>query len=132
MKGFFQAAFVLFAVLFGSVEASAQQSLTFVIRNETTGVINYKLWSANRNQVWPGARTMYGLDYKGDQRSNKIACRPGETICYGAWFRDNPKITWGAGLTGKGKCASCCFVCNGTATAPKILTYTPRQGGFGR
>jgi hypothetical protein len=132
MTRWFHSAFLLMAVAFGAAEAAAQQSLTFVIRNETNGVINYKLWSASRNNVWPGADTMYGMDYKGDQRSTKISCIQGETICYGAWFRHDPKITWGAGPTGKGRCSDCCYICNGTTTTTRVLTYVPRQSGFGR
>lgn len=132
MKRFCQSILLLFAILFGAAEASAQQTLTFVIRNETTSGIDYKLWSQNRNQVWPGARTAYGLNFKGDQRANKLACVRGETICYGAWFRNNPKIFWGAGPTGKGRCTTCCYVCNGSTTGAKILTYSPKQRAFGR
>ena len=132
MKRVLQSLFLMFAVVFGAAEASAQQSLTFVVRSQTDGVINYKLWSQNRNHVWPSVRNAYVLNHRGDQRSNRLNCVAGETICYGAWFRNNPKIVWGAGTDGRKRCTSCCFVCNGTATAPKILTYTPRQGGFGR
>ncbi|MDP2356616.1 MAG: hypothetical protein Q8M31_11230 [Beijerinckiaceae bacterium] len=129
---FLRSVFLLLAVVFGAAEAAAQQTLIFVVRNETNSVINYKLWSQSRNIVWPGANTMYSTDFKGDQRSNRISCIQGESICYGAWFRNNPKIVWGAGTTGKGRCADCCYICNGERTKTKVLTYTPAQQGFGR
>ena len=132
MRRFVQSAFLLMAVLFGAAEAAAQQSLTFVVRNETNAVVNYKLWSATRNHVWPSSSSAYVMNFKGDQRSTRINCIPGEKICYGAWFRQNPNIIWGAGTTGKGRCADCCYTCNGTATKVKVLTYVPRQSGTGR
>lgn len=129
---FSQSILLLLAILFGAAEASAQQTLTFVIRNQTASEIDYKLWSQNRNQVWPGVQKTYGLNFRGEQRTNKIACVHGDTICYGAWFRNNPKITWGAGRTGKARCTTCCYVCDGSTTSAKVLTYTPKQKPFGR
>jgi hypothetical protein len=131
MKHLLQSACVLLTLFVAMGQASAQ-SLTFVIRNEANGVVDYKLWSQNRNNVWPDARNVYGLNHRGDQRSTRISCVRGETICYGAWFRNNPKITWGAGVNGKARCASCCYVCNGSTTSVKTLTYSPRQNSFGR
>jgi len=131
MKHLLQSACVLLTLFVAMADASAQ-SLTFVVRSETNGLIDYKLWSQDRSHVWPSVRNVYGLNHRGHQRSTRINCIRGERICYGAWFRNNPKLTWGAGSTGKARCTSCCYICDGTTTRVKVLTYTPRQQSFGR
>src|SRR6266851_6389585 len=70
--------------------------------------VQFKLYSNDRNHVWPSASTAWDLD---DYASHtvRINCIRGELICYGAWETGNDTVYWGAA----------------TATANTVTTAAP-------
>ena len=72
--------------------------------------VQFKLYSNDRNHVWPSASTAWDLD---DYASHTvhINCITGERICYGAWQTGNSNIYWGGGYGNRQHCDNCCAVC---------------------
>jgi hypothetical protein len=118
MKKSFSLALVL--LLFAQSAAFAA-SMTWRIRAFDKYAVDVKVFSKNRNNVWPSSTTVWTLkDYK--VHAIKISCIAGEKVCYGAFVRGNPKKYWGVGPTGKAGCANCCYTCtDGTATPVQSL-----------
>lgn len=100
------------AVGFGTRQAPAQNGVvTFKFTNEAKYTIYMKMYSQNRNHVWPSDSTHYVLD-DSDERTARLACRVGEKICYGGAYRtDGTGSYWGTGYKGNKACRGCCLTC---------------------
>lgn len=112
--------FAVVAILGVALGSSAQtqqnsSSLTFRIKSDYQYKVQLAFFSQDRNHVWPGKGNAYNLD---DSKVHdiKLACQPGESICYGGWVNGDSKLYWGRGATGKLKCESCCYACNNNMT----------------
>lgn len=100
----------LVLALFCFQEAALAASMTWRFRAYDRYQVDVKMWSKNRNNVWPSSTTVWTLkDF--NVHSLKITCVAGEKICYGATQRGNSKKYWGVGGNGKLGCANCCFTC---------------------
>ena len=87
-----------------------ENTATFVVHNKDRYAVSIAFFSQTRSGiVWPQAGHHWTL-----QRDNtyKLACKPGEKICYGAW-REYQTLYWGAGQGNEG-CDSCCLTCGGS------------------
>lgn len=75
----------------------------------------------NRARRWPGSNRSYILA-AGDFQQYRLACEPGEEICYSAWVSGNLlNPYWGAGPHAREACQLCCFSCSGGRAAPIAL-----------
>jgi len=113
---------LLLAILvFLAAKPAEAETLTFQFRSEHPNIVDLELYSDNRaNHVWPGHDRVYVLDdYK--RQSIGISCQRGEKICYGAWVRNRTGTYWGVGYQNSTRCASCCYVCDGTRTEVIVL-----------
>jgi hypothetical protein len=104
------------------IEADAQKKLrqyrdhtvTVTIRNSSfdPAYIRYFRMS-NRRIWWPDGGKAYFAPKDGQPRSATLACKKGETICYGAWAQINDEFYWGVGSLARQGCDDCCFACGG-------------------
>lgn len=95
---------------FGWTSFASATSMTWRFRAFDKYQVDVKMWSKNRNNVWPSSTTVWTLkDF--NVHSLRITCVSGEKICYGAFVRGNSKKYWGVGANGKLGCANCCFTC---------------------
>jgi hypothetical protein len=107
---------LLIAMIFTQSSAFAD-SMTWKIRAFDRFAVDVKLFSKNRNNVWPSSTTVWTLkDFK--VHDIKITCVSGEKICYGAFVRGNSKKYWGVGSNGKAGCKSCCYTCSNGFVTP--------------
>src|SRR6266478_9153506 len=70
--------------------------------------VQFKLYSNDRNHVWPSSSTAWDLDDYASH-TERITCIRGELICYGAWETGNDTVYWGVA----------------TATANTVTTAAP-------
>ena len=101
---------ILVSSLIEPVPASAQTlEWTFVRQHHRT--IHFKLYSRNRDFVWPDRSNHWVLnDFS--PHTVRVNCYAGETICYGAWDAFKENVHWGAGRGGQRGCPNCCITCN--------------------
>jgi hypothetical protein len=73
-------------------------------------IVHVNFHAKQRNWKWPAGREVYIL--KDSQfHTFRISCTPGEKICYGAGRSGNYAKYWGAGISGRNGCSSCCMQC---------------------
>lgn len=120
---------VLFLVGWALPAGAATQTWKFWNGTTTRSKIEIKLYSQNRDFVWPSRTTVWPLTNQ-NPMTLTIQCSPGEKICYGG-MAPGTTSTWGAGANGKANCTACCYICDG-ATITKNLTGTPRPRALGR
>ena len=96
-------------------DAQAQNGVvTFKFTNNANYTIYMKMYSQNRNHVWPDVSTHFILD-DNQERIARLACQVGENICYGGGYStDGTGTYWGTGYQGNKGCRGCCLTC-GTA-----------------
>ena len=113
--GILFAVVAILGVALGSSAQTQQNSITFRIKSDYQYKVQIAFFSQDRNHVWPGRGNAYNLD---DSKVHevKLACQPGESICYGGWVTGNAKLYWGRGSDGKLKCESCCYTCSNNMT----------------
>jgi hypothetical protein len=70
----------------------------------------FKLYSNDRNNVWPSSSTAWDLDDYASH-TERITCIRGELICYGAWETGNDTVYWGGGYGNRQHCDNCCATC---------------------
>ena len=85
--------------------------LTFTFTNDAPYTILMKMYSQDRNWVWPSGTTHYLLD--DDQaKSARIACTVGEKVCFGGGYNESDSTRWwGVGYRGNKSCTNCCLIC---------------------
>jgi hypothetical protein len=77
--------------------------------------------AGDKSRVWPENGQVYILS-DSNVHDYRLACEPGESICYGAWVNGGPLSPyWGAGYNGREGCRNCCFTCPTGETSPIVL-----------
>lgn len=114
-------AIAILAILSIGLASSAQtqqqnQSITFKFKAASKQKAQVAFFAQDRNHVWPGGGNAYNLD-DSQVHEIKLACRPGEKICYGGWATGNARIYWGRGAEGKQRCENCCYACSNNTTS---------------
>ena len=107
------------AVLETTLDVLATTTYTFVVRSSHPNVVNFELYSTDRNVVWPGGGETYYLD-DGDPIYIDIACQVGETVCYAAWVGGDEDQYWGAGPDHDENCSDCCYTCRTNRSTEEI------------
>ena len=94
--------------------------LVWRIKSEHPNQVSVEFYSQDRKHVWPGDGDVYVIkDW--DTHTYSLSCNYGETICFGAWIRNDSSTYWGAGYDGAEGCESCCFVCGYGETKTQVL-----------
>jgi hypothetical protein len=91
------------------------EQMTVVIRNSHPYEVQLEMYSEDRNVAWPGGGEVYVLD-DSETKQITLACRSGESICYGAWLTGDGDTYWGVGPDNSHSCSDCCYVCDGSQT----------------
>ncbi|MFQ5564891.1 MAG: hypothetical protein ACE5EU_00805 [Paracoccaceae bacterium] len=92
-----------------ATQASAAE-LVWRFQSEHPNWVSLEFYSQDRNHVWPGGGDVYVIkDW--DTHRYSLSCNYGETICFGAWVRNDSNTYWGAGYDGVEACDACCAVC---------------------
>jgi hypothetical protein len=89
---------------------AAAADMTWTMNSGKPYQIDMKFFSRDGDRVWPGNNDVYVLP-RHATRTYTLACRPGATICYGAWPDDGPPKHWGVGRSVNNACSNCCYVC---------------------
>ncbi len=79
--------------------------------------IEYRFFDKTNDLVWPGSSTVYYTSYYNTTYTNRLECRTGAKICYGAKTGNS---YWGIGINGTEGCTDCCTTCT-TATVANRL-----------
>ena len=104
-----------------SSRPAAAVDMTWTMTSTYDYKVSLAFYSQSGNRVWPGGGEVYVLT---DSRAHRftLACRPGETICYGAWPTGGATSKyWGVGRDNAQRCRTCCYVC-GEANPTRELT----------
>jgi hypothetical protein len=92
-----------------TVEQIPANGVQFHIKAPQNQKVQVEFFSQRRAISWPGAGEAYVLN-PNEEGHFKLACEPGEKICYGAWSVPS-SVFWGAGRRGEDACSDCCTVC---------------------
>ncbi len=104
--------FAAFLLALLAITPARADSITFRVQAFHQNVVDVEFYSQNRAASWPGNGRVYSItDF--ERHSYKLNCRPGESICYGAWVRGNANTYWGVGYGNRNRCSNCCYVCDG-------------------
>jgi hypothetical protein len=110
----------LLAAVMALVSSGAQaETITFRIKSDYQYKVQVAFYSQARNHVWPGPGEAYNLD-DDDVKSYPLSCRPGESICYGAWPTGSGSKWWGVGPNNQNRCSTCCYTCGEGDVTPVI------------
>lgn len=82
---------------------------TFRITSKYSYIVYVRIFSQDRDVIWPGAHGAYELK-DSEAHDLTIQCNVGEKICYGAY--DDAKSYWGVGRRGDKGCKDCCQTCD--------------------
>lgn len=99
-------------------QAQAEE-LEWTLRNEHGATVYVLFFSKTRNHVWPGGGNTYVFNDRGTH-TQRLACRRGETICFGGFNADR-SLFWGVGAAGTKGCTTCCRVCGEFYTDVDVL-----------
>lgn len=94
--------------------ASAEE-LTWRVQSSYPYIVHFKLFSQDRNHVWPDTSRVWVLDDY-DVHTLPISCQSGEKICYGAWPAGDTSTYWGVSNENDESCSRCCYICDGGQT----------------
>jgi len=95
-------------------EAEARRrTLVVEVRSLDRYAVHLNFHPQSRSGEWPGNGKVWVLD-DSEFHTYRLACNPGEKICYGAGRSGNYKIYWGAGIDGRAGCTGCCMTCGGS------------------
>lgn len=112
----FSALLLVVSLLCFTAPAGASE-LEWHFKSDYPYTVYLKLYSQDRNHVWPSSDRVYVLDDY-DTHNISISCQYAEKICYGAWAGDN---YWGVGQGGQQSCVDCCATCGFGDPALKLL-----------
>ena len=102
-----------------ATQASAAE-LVWRIKSEHPNHVSLEFYSQDRNHAWPGDGDVYVLkDW--DTHRYSLSCNSGESICFGAWVRNESDTYWGVGHNGNEYCETCCAVCGGGELNTQVL-----------
>ena len=102
--------------------AAQAENLSFNIQSNHENIVDLEFYSQDRNVAWPGDGQVYIIDdYQ--IHTYSLSCHSGETICYGAWLRNDNTQYWGVGYNNTQYCEQCCYICNGDQTPLINLNY---------
>jgi pSer/pThr/pTyr-binding forkhead associated (FHA) protein len=91
-------------------QGSPNRALRWWIRNGTSRKLRVHFSSQDReNTYWPGGEKFWTL-LPGQRIPYDLACKLGESICFGAFVEDG-STHWGVGRSGKEGCEKCCGAC---------------------
>jgi hypothetical protein len=94
-------------------------SMEWSFKSMHPNTVDVKLFSQDRNHVWPGPDEVWILnDY--ETKRIRINCRQGEKICYSAQVR-NGNVYWGTDMSNRAGCKDCCNWCGQTNINTRIL-----------
>lgn len=88
----------------------ALADMSFFMTNRQPNAVVVELHARESGTVWPGGDRVYLLD-PSERKTVTIACRQGETICYGAWVHGDDSVAFGIGPDRDLECANCCSIC---------------------
>ncbi|MCH8167151.1 MAG: hypothetical protein IID49_00915 [Proteobacteria bacterium] len=117
--GFSLAALLVAAAGLFATQASAAE-LVWRIQSEHPNHVSVEFYSQDRNRAWPGGGDVHVIE-DWDTHTYSLTCDHGETICYGAWVRDEDSTYWGVGRDDRFGCNNCCFTCGGGPTRTIVL-----------
>lgn len=89
----------------------AVQTWSFVDACGDDDDIQWRVWSQDREWVWPNVEGTFTSVGQGGETREPIECLVGETMCFGGESSDG--TIWGIGLDGRGACDDCCHPCSG-------------------
>lgn len=107
-------------ILVSSVFAAQADSLQMSIESHHPNVVSLEFYSQDYNRAWPGDGQVYLLDDSQTHEYN-LNCESGETICFGAWVRNQSDSYWGVGMNNSQRCTDCCYVCGGNGSNVRVL-----------
>lgn len=81
--------------------------------------IAWRLFSQDRDWIWPGPDDTFASAGLGVSASESIECLVGELVCFGGAAGDR---SWGVGLDGRAECEDCCQPCSATSVELEPLT----------
>lgn len=90
----------------GTPQAQAQV-VTYCFTNNAAYIIYIRMFSSNRNAVWPASGGWMLNDRQ--RHCIPLSCNVGEQICFGG--SDNAGRSWGVGYNNNLGCTSCCGTC---------------------
>ena len=99
---------------------AAATEMTWTMSSGKPYPINMKFYSRDGDRIWPGNNEVYVLP-RGSSRTYTLACRPGASICYGAWPDGNNSKYWGVGRSLNNACSNCCYTCGQTNPSRNLV-----------
>jgi hypothetical protein len=92
--------------------SAVASSMNWKFQTDYPFVLYVKLFSSDRDHVWPSAKRVYTINTFNVENIN-ISCTYKEKICYGAWVtsRRGNTLYWGVGSTISNACTGCCYIC---------------------
>jgi hypothetical protein len=98
-------------------------TLTWEFINSTSTQVDLRFFDINYGAWYPSRSEVYVLD-PAEDKTYRLECNKGATICYGASVRSNRNQIWGKGSLNDHSCGSqgCCHVCDGAKLTTISLT----------
>jgi hypothetical protein len=92
---------------------AARRTLVVEVRSLDSYIVHLRFHSQDRNVGWPESGRVWILD-DSQFHTYRLACSPGEKICYGAGRSGNYNRYWGTAVSGNEGCKGCCMTCGGS------------------
>ncbi len=108
----------------------------FKISNSYKYLVHVRFYSQRRSHEWPGNGQVWVMN-DSKLHTFRLACKPGEKICFGAWAPPGANPNWGVGTSNRKSCQGCCIFCGGSSALATDLIYngpepeTARAGSSG-
>lgn len=99
-------------------------SLKMTFRNQDGHDLLLNVRTRARTHAWPAAASSWPIA-AGKSHTVAIACRQGDSICFGAGRAQPDKAYWGRGVDGSHGCENCCYLCGGGDVAVNLLPGQP-------
>jgi hypothetical protein len=102
---------------------SKTDTLTWEFINSMNTQIDLRFFDINYGAWYPSRSHVYVLE-PGDDKTYRLDCNKGATICYGASVRSNHNQFWGRSVDNDQSCGSqgCCHTCDGATLTAISLT----------
>jgi hypothetical protein len=114
---------ILFLLCIVPMRAAEAASFDWRWTNRSGKLVHVQIYANGRNNIWPATEQHWIVPSDRKFYTNRISCKRGEKICYGAWIADQPDLYWGVGKGGQQNCSNCCFVCDGQQSS--MLSFDP-------
>ena len=103
-------------------------SLKMTFRNQDSHDLLLNVRTRARTHAWPAAASSWPIA-AGKSHTVAIACRQGDSICFGAGRAEpddaDKGAYWGRGVDGSHGCENCCYLCGGGDVAVNLLPGQP-------